>query len=940
MDSSRKRPREGAEQNRTDGDASGGRAVKAKNFDPAWYGADDAVEQCGMGETADDVVVRSLAEHAAKQKRPVGPAGELQRPSMRRTQMQREEDAWRKAQLRASGVEDGQGGSASLSAGVDGDRQDRQRIEIIREADLVPPFLSDTTVLFSRQQQRVLPVKDPKSDFAANARKGSETLRHFREEQALKKAAREEMMIDGEVPGEGNKQRLKPAQEGRTHDIDDVRHMREAASMKPQDLPAPDAAALALTRKNLPIFLCREKLLNAIGENDVLIVQGETGSGKTTQIVQYLYEAGYARDGLIGCTQPRRMAAVGVAHRVSVEMGCALGALVGYAIRLEDETSEETKIKFMTDGVLLREVVAEQSLNKYRAIIMDEAHERSVNTDILLGVLKDLSRRRADLKIIVTSATMDVEKFSRFFSAPVFQISGRTFPVEVSWEAYPVDDYVREAVMRVVDIHVKQPPGDILVFMTGKEDVETVCELIRQNMKEHFAEFADSLLVMPCYSVLPSMEQMRILSPTPPGKRKCVVATNVAETSLTIDGIRYVVDSGYMKTNVFNPHIGMNTLQVYPVCQAQADQRMGRAGRTAEGLCYRLYTRYQYQEELLAMAVPEIQRSSIDSVVLLLKNIGVNDLLKFDFIDPPPEDNIRSSLYHLWLLQAIDDAGTITEEGRIVADIPTEPAMARALAQSCLTYGCGEEMLSICCMLTVDAKSVFTLPKGREEAAMRAREKFFVPESDHLTLLNVYEQYRSNGRSRAWAAEHFLNFSTMERACDIRTQLRERLVRSLKLHPKSCECDWDCVRKCIASGFFPRVARRKSWDEYTTILTNVTSQLHPSSALQCAATMPDYIVYNDFILTSKEYLSIATAVDAEWLVEVSNGVLRKKDDANSQLKAMVRKAQLKVVGGQERGPCVHSVIASAGQRIAATTSEDLKERQMQLQRKRRPTSSM
>lgn len=335
-------------------------------------------------------------------------------------------------------------------------------------------------------------------------------------------------------------------------------------------------------------------------------------------------------------------------------MGCQLKEEVGYAIRFEDCTSKQTKIKYMTDGVLLRESLNDPDLEKYSAIVMDEAHERSLNTDVLFGILLKVVQRRRDLKVIVTSATMDSEKFSRFFGgAPIFEIPGRTFKVDIRFSEKIVEDYVDAAVKKCIEIHIKEPPGDILVFMTGQEDIETTCLLLAERITK--MENIPGMLILPIYSQLPSDAQAKIFEAS--DRRKCIVATNIAETSLTLDGVRYVVDSGYCKLKVYNPRIGMDALQITPISQANANQRSGRAGRTGPGKAFRLYKASNFREDLHENNIPEIQRTNLSNVVLLLKSLSVDDILTFDFMDPPPEETILNAMYQLWILGAIDNKG-------------------------------------------------------------------------------------------------------------------------------------------------------------------------------------------------------------------------------------------------------------------------------------------
>ena len=393
--------------------------------------------------------------------------------------------------------------------------------------------------------------------------------------------------------------------------------------------------------------------------------KGETGSGKTTQIPQYLFEDGYTKiDGVkkkIGCTQPRRVAAMSVSARVAQEMGYKLGNEVGYSIRFEDCTSERTVLKYMTDGMLLREFLNEPDLESYSCIIIDEALERTLHTDILFGLVKDIARFRPDLKLLISSATMDCEKFSQFFDgAPIFRIPGRRFPVDIFYTKQPEADYLQAVVITVFQIHITQALGDILVFLTGQEEIEAAAEMITERARA-LGKKINELIVLPIYSNLPSDMQIKIFEPTPPNARKVILATNIAETSLTIDGIIYVIDPGFCKQKTYNAKTGMESLIVTPISKASANQRAGRAGRVSPGKCFRLYTLTAYEKELDDSSIPEIQRTNLGNVVLLLKSLGINDLVHFDYMDPPPHETLIMALEQLFALGALNHKAELTK---------------------------------------------------------------------------------------------------------------------------------------------------------------------------------------------------------------------------------------------------------------------------------------
>ncbi|KAK9453571.1 P-loop containing nucleoside triphosphate hydrolase protein [Dipodascopsis uninucleata] len=616
-------------------------------------------------------------------------------------------------------------------------------------------------------------------------------------------------------------------------------------------------------RQSLPVFKLRDKLIEAVRDNQILIVVGETGSGKTTQITQYLAEEGFADRGKIACTQPRRVAATSVAKRVAEEVGCRVGEEVGYTIRFDDCTGPITKIKYMTDGMLQKEVLLDPDLRQYSVIMLDEAHERTIATDILFALLKKTVKRRPDLRLIVTSATLDAEKFSSYFNnCPTLFLPGRTFPVEIRYTKEPESDYLDAALITVMQIHLSEPSGDILVFLTGQEEIDTACEILFERMKA-LGPAVPELIVLPVYSALPSEVQSRIFEPAPPGSRKVVIATNIAETSITIDGIFYVVDPGFVKINAFDPKLGMDSLVVLPISQAQAKQRAGRAGRTGPGKCYRLYTETAYQTEMQPNTVPEIQRQNLAHTILMLKAMGINDLLHFDFMDPPPTNTMLSALEELYALSALDDEGLLTRLGRKMADFPMEPGLAKALIKS-VEFEASDEILSIVAMLSV--QTVFYRPKEKQQQADQKKAKFHDPTGDHLTLLTVYNAWKANGFSTSWCFENFIQARSMKRAQEVRDQLVS-IMQRYKHKIMSCGADTDRIRQALCSGFFRNTARRDPQEGYRTLIEGTPVYMHPSSAL--FGKNAEYVIYHTLVLTSKEYMHCVTAIEPKWLVEAA-----------------------------------------------------------------------
>lgn len=633
-----------------------------------------------------------------------------------------------------------------------------------------------------------------------------------------------------------------------------------------------EADKLLKDRKSLPVYLYKAPLLEAVRDYQVLIIVGETGSGKTTQIPQYLHEVGYSKIGKIGCTQPRRVAAMSVAARVAKEYGCKIGHEVGYNIRFEDCTTDRTIIEYMTDGMLLRSFLHEPDMASYSVMMVDEAHERTLHTDVLFGLVKDVARFRQDLKLIISSATLDAEKFSEYFdNAPIFNVPGRRYPVSIHYTKAPEANYLDACVITVLQIHLTQGSGDVLVFFTGQQEIEEAMDLLSFKTRGMGTAMGE-LLVLPIYANLPTDMQAKIFEKTPDGARKVVLATNIAETSITIDNIVYVIDPGFCKQNSFNPRTGMESLIVVPCSKASANQRAGRAGRVKPGKCFRLFTKWSYEHELDDDNAPEIQRSNLGHVVLMLKSIGIDDLLHFDFMDPPPPETLIKALEQLYALSALNDQGDLTKLGRRMAEFPMDPQQSKSLIQAD-KYKCVDEVVTICSMLGVDG-AIFYRPKDKGIHADNARKNFHKPGGDHMTMLHVYKQWEETGYSLNWCMENYLQNRSLKRARDIRDQLVDMLEKVEIEHSSNVQ-DLDGQRKSILSGFFYNTARLRKDGSYVTVKHPHTVEIHPTSCL--FGQQPKLVCYHELVLTTKEFMRSCIEVKPEWLLEVAPHFYQSKD---------------------------------------------------------------
>ncbi|KAG9236239.1 P-loop containing nucleoside triphosphate hydrolase protein [Amylocarpus encephaloides] len=683
------------------------------------------------------------------------------------------------------------------------------------------------------------------------------------------------------------------------------------------DLSATFIPSLHKPASLLPIARHRQSLLYLIEAYPVTIVVGQTGSGKTTQIPQYLEQAGWCADGkVIAVTQPRRVAATTVAIRVAEEMGCKIGEEVGYSIRFEDVTSASTRIKFLTDGLLLREALVDPLLSRYSVIMVDEAHERSLSTDVLLGVLKKiLKRRKHDFRIIISSATLQAEDFLTFFSedgesqtksetskavtlddlissggAPtqpasnssigqIINLEGRSYPVDVLYLETPAEDYVERAVQTVFDIHTKEPDGDILVFLTGREEIDNAVQGISERAANLHPR-AQALMPLPLYAGLSTEQQMYVFEEAPEDTRKVIFSTNIAEASITIDGIVHVVDTGFVKLRAFNPLTGIETLTATPISKASATQRAGRAGRTRPGKCFRLYTESNFLS-LPEVTVPEIQRSNLAPVILQLKALGIDNIVRFPFLTSPPSELVIRALELLYSLGALDSYAKLTKPlGTRMAELAVEPMMAKTLL-SASSFGVLSEMLTIAAMTSLGG-AIWISHDGEKKMETAARRKFAVEEGDHITLLNVYQAFITKGKKEGrFCHDNYLNFKTLTRAVSIRAQLKRYLERfglvvqeslsgtsNPNLEPlrvggpdKS-----EQIRRCLTTGYFAHAAKMQPDGTFRNVAGGTILHAHPSSLM--FNRKAEWVVFHEVMETgNKTFIRDVTKIEKGWLVE-------------------------------------------------------------------------
>ncbi|GJQ09066.1 hypothetical protein GpartN1_g857.t1 [Galdieria partita] len=652
--------------------------------------------------------------------------------------------------------------------------------------------------------------------------------------------------------------------------------------------------------KKLPAYHARKSFLQALESSDVVLVLGETGCGKTTQFPQQALNAGYRS---IVTTQPRRVAAISVAERVCTERGLALGSQIGYVVRFDDMTSSETKLRYVTDGVLLREAVLDPKLLKYDLIFIDEAHERSLQTDIVLGVVKRaLRNRRGSLKVVIMSAFFETDKLRSFFSTfdiSLLEIEGRLYPVDIFYTKTPLEDYLEAAVVACLQIHVEESfPGDILIFLTGQEEIESAARMIRERFENYqslldkkcreedtkFSENKDTLYplrVYPLFAALSPDAQRAALKPSRNQYRKAVLATNIAETSITIPGIRYVIDCGFSKQRLVSNLKNLDTLRVSPISQAQALQRAGRAGREYPGKCFRLYTKSDF-EKLPSHPVPEVLVSDLVSVTLQLMAMGVDNPLEFELLDKPRTESFQHALEVLLSIGALESSIKLSMIGKQMAFFPLTPMLSRSLLES-LTLGCSSSMLALCSILSTE--SVLQVSFQSRDTAIHVWNKFISSFGDHFTLLQVFQSYLSIPECDRikWCKEHHLNYRSLATADSIYQQLSQLFYYFQQKYPSSSlitrfeeESEQDRLGRCLVSGFFRQTVRIGKDHHFYTLFEPLQVDIHPSSVLhrRFSSNEEGYLIYHELIWTSKPYIRTIMKVKEEWLLQHGGNCFR------------------------------------------------------------------
>lgn len=608
---------------------------------------------------------------------------------------------------------------------------------------------------------------------------------------------------------------------------------------------------MQISYKTLPVYEQKQRILDTLAENQVIVVQSPTGSGKTTQLPVILHEAGYSKNGVIAVTQPRRIAALSVSEFIAKQLKTEYPGLVGYKMRFEDKTDSSTLIKIMTDGILLQEMKLDPWLSKYSVVMVDEAHERSLNIDFVLGLLKRILPDRPDLKVIVSSATMNAEAFSEYFDfCPIVTIDTITHPVTVIYDPPAItagtvtasaEDALLMKIEEIIDrVISNRHSGDILCFLPGEK-------VIKDCMKRlSHATFSRKIHLVPLYGRLAKDEQERVFDPAPFGRRKVIVSTNIAETSVTIPGITTVIDSGLAKMNFYNPHTYTSSLTETTISKASCNQRKGRAGRTGPGICYRLYPKKDYETRPI-YTTEEIYRTDLSEVVMRMSELGITDFEQFHFISPPPREGMRSAVETLNMLEALNPDNTLSKTGLIMAKFPLLPRISRILAESILKYPEVMEQ-SLIAAAFLSAQTPFVLPPGEEADARQAHHRFRELQGDFMTYVTLFNLFTKAEDTEDFCAANYLDERVMLEIVNIKEQLEQIVAKDgIPILSSGSTDDYLC---CVAAGLIQFVCIRSDKESYRT-LTAENIQIHPGSGL--FRTSPLYIVAGEIVRTSRMF---------------------------------------------------------------------------------------
>jgi len=623
---------------------------------------------------------------------------------------------------------------------------------------------------------------------------------------------------------------------------------------------------------SLPVNARRAEIAKAIRDNQVVVICGETGSGKTTQLPKICLELGRGCNGLIGHTQPRRIAARATATRIAQELKSELGRYVGFKIRFTDRVSDDTYIKLMTDGILLAETQGDPQLRRYDTILIDEAHERSLNIDFLLGYLRQLLPKRPDLKVIVTSATLDAERFSQHFTlkgkpAPVIEVSGRLYPIETRYRPFGEDDDrdVGEAIADAVSEAHREGPGDVLVFLPGEREIREAAEALR---KHH----PPGLEIVPLFARQSAAEQARVFAPHQ--GRRVVLATNVAETSLTVPGIRYVIDTGVARVKRYSPRNKIEQLQVEPIAQAAAQQRSGRCGRVAAGVCFRLYDEEDFKKRP-PYTEPEILRSSLAGVILRMKSLRLGDVEDFPFLEAPTPRMIADGYQLLTELGAVDEIKELTPVGKELAKLPLDPKIGRMILAA-REFGCLKEMLIIAAALTVQDPR--ERPQEQAGAADQARAQWKDEKSEFLSWLKLWHagdevwKHESTNKQRQWCKRNFLSWLRMREWRDIHAQLMT-LCHEHSWKENQLPANYDAIHKALLSGLLGHIGLKSEEDVFYRGAREIKYFIHPGSSLVKKAGR--WIVAAEIVETSRLFARCVAKIEPEWLEQVGAHLIRR-----------------------------------------------------------------